>query len=210
MGIQHNVSARPLIDIYPGSHRRMKLSINGYQMIFSKTFPSMTNDLPHLWSVLIAQLKAWISKASYNIPLNCQWSIAFAVAACTSAKLLFFQTQFCIIRAYHIFIISNIHNPEESENQFNSFYYSLMIKIQVNVCSRCKWVRCPGVPTAALDRTTVSLQHCSTAAPQHINSSLSPVRGEDISLHSYQLKIYQHLLNSNYFHPSEERLTQFI
>ena len=92
MGIQHNVSARPLIDIYPGSHRRMKLSINGYQMIFSKTFPSMTNDLPHLWSVLIAQLKAWISKASYNIPLNCQWSIAFAVAACTSATLLFFQT----------------------------------------------------------------------------------------------------------------------
>ena len=101
MGIQHNVSARPPMDIYPGSHRRMKLSINGYQMIFSKTFPSMTNDLPHLWSVLIAQLKAWISKASYNIPLNCQWSIAFAVAACTSAKLLFFHTRFCIIRAYH-------------------------------------------------------------------------------------------------------------
>ena len=110
MGIQHNVSARPPMDIYPGSHRRMKLSINGYQMIFSKTFPSMTNDLPHLWSVLIAQLKAWISKASYNIPLNCQWSIAFAVAACTSAKLLFFQTQFCIITAYHTVGVINFKN----------------------------------------------------------------------------------------------------
>ena len=148
MGIQHNVSARhPLIDIYPGSHRGMKLSINGYQMIFSKTFPSMNNDLPHLWSVLIAQLKAWISKASYNIPLNCQWSIAFAVAACTSAKLLFFQTKFCIITAYHISIISFQISTILRNSQFNSFYYSLMIKIQVNVCSSCKWVRCPHCST---------------------------------------------------------------
>ena len=187
MGIQHNVSARPLIDIYPGSHRRMKLSINGYQMIFSKTFPSMTNDLPHLWSVLIAQLKAWISKASYNIPLNCQWSIASAVAACTSAKLLFFQTQFCIITAYHMYIYHIKYPQSWGVRECQSIQLILLFPHDKDP-SKClqqmqvgQVLRCPHCSTWQDNCVPAA---CSTAAPQHINSSLSPVRGEDISLHS--------------------------
>ena len=44
-----------------------------------------------------------------------------------------------------------------------------------------------GVQVSPLQHLTGQLCPCSSAAPQHINSSLSPVRGEDISLYSYQL-----------------------